>query len=108
MTIILVFDCETTGLLPKKKGDAFPLITQLSFVLYDMEEKNMIQIYDEYVKLPPEVVLPPIVTEITGITRETLDKEGLEIRAVLEAFYEAVLKADVIVAQNMEFDFTVL
>ena len=108
MTIILVFDCETTGLLPKKKGDAFPLITQLSFVLYDMEEKNMTQIYDEYVKLPPEVVLPPIVTEVTGITRETLDKEGLEIRAVLEAFYEAVLKADFIVAHNMEFDFAVL
>jgi DNA polymerase III epsilon subunit-like protein len=108
MSVVLVFDCETTGLLPKKKGDTFPSIIQLSFVLYDTVEKDMLEIYDEYVRLPPEVVLPPIVTEITGITRETLDKEGLDIRVVLEAFYKAVLKANRIVAHNMEFDFTVL
>lgn len=108
MPIIIVFDCETTGLLPKKKGEAFPFITQLSFVLYDTEEKEVIQIYDQYVKLPPEVVLPSIVTDITGITRETLDKEGVDVRSVLESFYKAVLKADIIVAHNMEFDFTVV
>ena len=108
MSVVLVFDCETTGLLPKKRGDEYPSITQLSFVLYDTAEKDMLEIYDEYVRLPPEVVLPPIVTEITGITRENLDKEGLDIRVVLEAFYKAVLKANRIVAHNMEFDFAVL
>lgn len=108
MTIIIVFDCETTGLLPKKKGEASPLITQISFVLYDLEEKNMIQTYDEYVKLPTEVVLSQVVMEVTGITRETLDKEGLDIRVILEDFYNAVLKADLIVAHNMDFDFAVI
>ena len=108
MTIVLVFDCETTGLLPKKKEEAFPLITQLSFVLYDTVEKDMLQIYDEYVKLPTNVVLPSITTEITGITRETLDKEGLDIRSVLEVFHSALVNADVIVAHNMDFDFAVL
>jgi DNA polymerase III epsilon subunit-like protein len=108
MSIVLVFDCETTGLLPKKKGEEFPSITQLSFVLYDTVEKNMLEISDQYVKLAPEVVLPPIVTEITGITREKLDKDGLDIRVALETFYQAVLKADYIVAHNMEFDFAVL
>jgi len=108
MSIVLVFDCETTGLLPKKKGDMFPSITQLSFALYDMGKKEMVQIYDQYVKLPSEVVLPSIVTKITGITREILDKEGIHIRCVLESFHEAVLKADVIVAHNMDFDYTVL
>jgi len=108
MSIVLVFDCETTGLLPKQKDDVFPMITQLSFALYDTSKREMIQIYDQYVKIPPDVVLPPIVTEITGITRDTLDKKGLDILPVLEAFYEAVLKADVLIAHNMEFDFAVL
>jgi DNA polymerase III epsilon subunit-like protein len=108
MTVVLVFDCETSGLLPKQKGDVFPLIIQLSFVLYDVGKKDIVEIYDQYVKLPSDVVLSPIITEITGIRRQTLDKNGLDILKVLKAFYEAVLKADVIVAHNMEFDFTVL
>ena len=108
MSIVLVFDCETTGLLPKQKDDVFPMITQLSFALYDTSKREMIQVYDQYVKIPPDVVLPPIVTEITGITRDTLEKKGLDILPVLEAFYEAVLKADVLIAHNMEFDFAVL
>jgi DNA polymerase III epsilon subunit-like protein len=108
MTVVLVFDCETSGLLPKQKGDVFPLIIQLSFVLYDAGKKDIVEIYDQYVKLPSDVVLSPIITEITGIRRQTLDKNGLDILKVLKAFYEAVLKADVIVAHNMEFDFTVL
>ena len=108
MTIVLVFDCETSGLLPKKKGDVFPLIIQLSFVLYDTERKDIVEIYDQYVKLPSDLVLSPVITEITGITRETLNKNGLDVLVVLKAFYEAVLNADVVVAHNMEFDFTVL
>jgi DNA polymerase III epsilon subunit-like protein len=70
-------------------------------------KKDIVEIYDQYVKLPSDVVLSPIITEITGIRRQTLDKNGLDILKVLKAFYEAVLKADVIVAHNMEFDFTV-
>jgi DNA polymerase III epsilon subunit-like protein len=108
MSIVLVFDCETTGLLPKQKDDVFPMITQLSFALYDTSKREIIQVYDQYVKIPSDVVLPPIVTEITGITRDTLDKKGLDILPVLEAFYEAVLKADVLIAHNIEFDFAVL
>ena len=107
MPLVLVFDCETTGLLPKE-GDAFPLIIQLSFALYDIESNMVIQVYDQYVRLPSEFALSPRVTEITGITRETIDKEGIDIRTVLEAFYAAVIKADLLIAHNMDFDLAVI
>ena len=108
MSIVLVFDCETTGLLPKKVGDDFPFIIQLGFALYDEVSNSVLQVYNQYVRLPPGFALSPRITEITGITRDTIDKEGIDIRSVLEAFYAAVLKADLIVAHNIAFDITVL
>jgi DNA polymerase-3 subunit alpha len=108
MSLVLVFDCETTGLLPKKGGDTFPLIIQLSFALYDNASNSVIQLYDQYVRLPSGFALSPRVTEITGITRETIDKEGANIRSVLEAFYAAVIKADLLIAHNIDFDLAVL
>jgi len=108
MSIVLVFDCETTGLLPKNKGDPFPFITQLSFVLYNMAEKGLVQVFDHYVYVPKEVEIPEVVTKVTGITREILDTQGMGIVFVLDALYEAISKANVIVAHNMEFDYAVL
>lgn len=108
MSLVLVFDCETTGLLPKKEGDAFPLIIQLSFLLYDIATNRVIQLYDQYVRLPSGFALSPRVTEITGITPETIDKEGADIRSALEAFYAAVIKADLMIAHNIDFDLAVL
>jgi len=108
MSIVLVFDCETTGLLPKKTTDLFPRMTQLSFTLYDTEKRKLLELYSEYVSLPADILIPPMVTEITGITRELLDHRGMDIKEILQAFYKAYQRADIVVAHNISFDEAVL
>jgi DNA polymerase III alpha subunit (gram-positive type) len=105
MKTILVFDVETTGLLPKNPTPGeIPYVIQFSFVLYDMETSSIIQKYNEYIKPPDNVVIKPIITELTGITRELLDEKGVDITEALETFQNAYVKTDLLVAHNIEFD----
>jgi DNA polymerase III epsilon subunit-like protein len=120
--MILVFDVETTGLLPKKPRrkacetsdnnaceneipiESYPYIIQLSFVLYDLIESTPVIIYDSYIKIPEHVELSQYISDLTGITREICNKKGRDISDVLDKFYEAYMLAEVIVAHNMDFD----
>jgi DNA polymerase III alpha subunit (gram-positive type) len=120
--MILVFDVETTGLLPKKirakKGEqvseqasepeipieSYPYIIQLSFVLYDIIESRAVYTYDSYIKLPEHIEISEKVTELTGINKQLCNEKGKSIIEVLDNFYEAYMLAEVIVAHNIEFD----
>lgn len=109
MTTILIFDVETTGLLPKTpKAGPYPHILQLCFSLYDTLEKRKIEMYNAFISVPEKVVITPFVSQLTGITRELVEKEGIDIRQALQDFHTAFLKADVLVAHNMQFDMTML
>ena len=74
---ILVFDVETSGLLPKKdKSDpnhipieAYPHILQLSYALYDISSNQLLDKYDTYINVKKEVEISDKITELTGITR---------------------------------------
>ena len=111
---ILVFDVETTGLLPRlKKGEKdniadenLPYITQLSFILYDTVNMYIIKSYNAYVRLPQHVEISEKITELTGITREMLDDENLteDITDVLVELYNAYSECDIVIAHNLEFD----
>ena len=107
-TRYLIFDVETTGLLPreKKNGPAIPItdypyILQLSFAIYDSVEKSIIQKYDSYVRIPDEVEISSVVQSITGINKEVIQKKGKPIEEVLEKFYEAYVFCHGLVAHNM-------
>lgn len=107
---VLVFDTETTGLINKSllplqyKDLAFhPYITQLSAVLYDVDNQKVKKVFNTYVKIPEHVEIPEIVVQLTGITREKCNS-GMEIGEALSTFYKLYLKCDAIVAHNMWFD----
>ena len=111
MNTVLVFDVETTGLLPRlKKGekekitDDLPYIIQLSFILYDIINNRIIKSYNAYVRPPANVVISEKITQLTGITREMLDESGHRIEDVLVELYEAYSECDVVIAHNLEFD----
>jgi len=108
MNTILVFDVETTGLLPKNPHDPYPSVLQLSYLLYDIPTKTIIEEKNAFIRVPESTVITPFVTELTGITREKVDTEGIDIREALADFYEIYKKADALVAHNMNFDLTVL
>jgi len=108
MNTILIFDLETTGLLPKNSGDPFPSVLQLSYALYDIHSKSVIEMKNAYIRVPETTVITPFVAKLTGITREKLDTDGIDIREALADFHETYKKADILVAHNMNFDMTVL
>ena len=107
---VLVFDTETTGLINKsllplqyKDLALHPYITQLSAVLYDVDNQKVKKVFNTYVKIPKHVEIPEIVQQLTGITREKCNG-GMEIGEALATFYKMYLKCDAIAAHNMWFD----
>lgn len=106
---IMVFDTETTGLFPKivpntvYKISDFPYILQLSFVVYDMNQECIIKEYNEFINVPEKVVIPPFISDLTGITKD-MCKKGVDITDALVDFYLAYMSVDYVVAHNIGFD----
>jgi len=108
----LIFDVETTGLIPKSSSNQlnvpnlniYPYILQLSFVLYDMTAQTVITKYDSYISVDHKVVISDMITSLTGITHEQCQRVGRPIIEVLYEFYKAYIACDGIVAHNLEFD----
>lgn len=114
--LTIVFDVETTGLLPKKKKseskefelEEYPYITQLSYVIYDKYNKKVIKIANHYVQIPKNIMIPEIVTKITGITKEICEEKGISIINILMEFYRDIHNCDMIVAHNYAFDYQII
>ena len=107
---VLVFDTETTGLIQKSllplqlnHLDSYPYITQLSAVLYDVDNQKVKRVFNTYVKIPDHVEIPEIVQQLTGINREKCNG-GMEIGEALATFQRMYAKCDAIIAHNMWFD----
>jgi DNA polymerase III epsilon subunit-like protein len=112
---VLVLDTETTGKLPKhRKGtpfppsEAYPYITQISWIIYNVERDFVEETFDTYINVPQEIPITEEITQITGVTRELLDKKGQPMVPVLLALYRAYMKCQCIVAHNMSFDAQVI
>lgn len=122
---ILVFDVETTGLLPKvSKGPNAarlnptvpsepskdpndlpienPYIIQFSFILYNLKTRSIERKHDFYIN--PPIDIPEKITEITGITKEMCVEKGVPIILALDCFYECYTMSNTVIAHNMAFD----
>ena len=104
---VLIFDVETTGLLPKvintEEISKYPNIIQLSFILYDTSKKEIEESFNEYIILNRKTKIPKIVTDLTGIDKEK-SLSGVSIMTGLERFNEAYKRANKVVSHNFEFD----
>lgn len=113
---ILVFDTETTGLLPTKNHQTrtyppvedYPHILQLCFVVYHVPTQTVEETYNEYIRVDDAVTISPVITDITGITRELCCTRGVAVADALAAFYRAYQRCGVLVAHNIRFDKEVL
>lgn len=97
---IMVFDTETNG-LPTKTFK--PHILQLSFIIYDANERKVVRVFNTYIRVPDSVYIPPKITELTGITK-THCASGIPMKEALREFYFEYQKCDIIVAHNIKFD----
>ena len=110
---VLVFDVETTGLIPKVDPvtklpppiEQCPHVIQLSFIKYNMYDHVIEEGYNAYINIPTTVEITPKITELTGITPEMCHSgSGKDIIDVLVKLYEAYKDCDCIVAHNLSFD----
>ncbi len=105
---VLAFDVETTGLLPKAGADLedYPYIIQFSFAVYNVKTRIIEYTANYYINVECEI--KPIITEITGITKEMCTQRGVALNRVLEEFYGYYNTCGIIIAHNLKFDSTVL
>lgn len=64
--------------------------------------------YNNYIKIPSNVVIPEIVTKITGITKEICDTRGHSILDALHIFANEYFQVEMVVSHNLEFDSRVM
>lgn len=121
----IVFDTETTGLLPKQyysyfndsyniQPDTlsdFPYMIQLSFIIFNHNKKK-INTHDFIIKLPPNVEISERSIELHNITREISDTKGKSIIDVLYAFSKNIIHGYEhgyqLVGHNISFDLVII
>ena len=111
--LLMAFDTETTGLLPKIDRSSgrplpiisdYPLILQLSFVIYDLNTQTVVEKYNEYIRIADDAVIPDKATEINGITHQICRVRGIPIARALTDFHRAYMSVDRVIAHNITFD----
>ena len=99
---IVVLDTETTG-ISLKNDEIIELA--LLHVQPDGGECRITGEYDELIRLSPGRILPPKITELTGISREMIDAEGVSKESAGEALSGLLsLGRTLLVAYNAQFD----
>jgi DNA polymerase-3 subunit epsilon len=107
---LLIFDSETTGLLPKMRIPTkhnihmFPYIVQFSLVIYDSELNEVTKTIDSIVRVPDYIVISDESASIHGINNTISREQGRCIKDVLNDFINATNEVDMVVAHNIEFD----
>jgi DNA polymerase III alpha subunit (gram-positive type) len=91
-SLALVFDTETTGFFPKTSEsdlNLYPYLLQISLILVHKDTCSIIQIYNKYIRIDSNVIIPSKITEITGITKEMCESpESVPIEEALYEFYK--------------------
>ena len=113
----IVFDTETTGLVPKVNFQEdweavdislFPYILQMSFITINNDTQSIVTIHDTLLKLPEGIIIDPFVTKIHGITNDLINKKGRIVEKEVEYLMNNIMSAKKIVGHNVEFDIKML
>lgn len=105
MKNIIVFDTETSGLIPKgvnykENFMEFPYLVQIAWE-YEGELKD-------FIIKPDGWVIPQEATAIHGISQEKAEKEGQSFEIVIDLFLADCFFAEKIVGHNMFFDTSII
>lgn len=108
---ILFFDTETNGLAknfkaPPSADDNWPRLLQLGAMMTMESGKEFFE-NSQYV-LPSGFEILPEVSELTGITQSKVESSGFDLKIVLAGFNAFIKTADIVVAHNMLFDYSVM
>ena len=109
---VLIFDTETTGLVPKNASfyatSEWPYIIQLSYILFNVKTQKILKYKDSIIKLDESIEISKESTDVHGITRELSNERGEDIKNVLKDLQDSMKEAELIVAHNISFDKRIL
>ena len=111
---VLVFDTETTGLLPagypciQSTVSKYPHIVQLSYLVYDSDTHKIVHEQDDIIMVNNDVEISEKSTEIHGISKQLSKNRGIHIESALEILSLYVKQCQCIVAHNIDFDLTMI
>lgn len=91
---LLGLDFETSGLDPQQDR-----IIEIGAVLWDTDRKAPLEVLGRLVQ-HPGLKLSDEITQLTGITQEDLDQQGIPIETALARLRELLDHADFVVAHN--------
>lgn len=95
---LVLFDTETTGIDPVREE-----IIEIGAVSVIAGEED--GSFNVLLRLSKGRTLPPFITDLTGITKEQLDRDGVEKAVAAESFCELLTRKDtLLVAYNAQFD----
>lgn len=107
--IALFFDTETTGVPVKgaKTGDPRqPKLVQLAFILTDEQGKERSSC--SVIVKPEGWKIPDDAAAVHGITTDMAHAYGIPLKAALAVFAHTLLRCDLLVAHNIQFDLKIL
>ncbi|QFR56524.1 DnaQ-like exonuclease [Bacillus phage 056SW001B] len=98
---IAVIDFETTGLNPQTD---YPI--EVAVGIYKKSPLGYIKTkrYQQLIKLPEGVEVPQYITDLTGLTTEKLNTEGIESYIVITFLNDMFTDDTLFVAHNANFD----
>ena len=107
----IIFDTETTGMPTNWNAsdddtDCWPRIVELAWIVID--ENDNILFEKKYIIKPHNFLIPVRVSNVHGITNEIAQREGVELRKVLDEFVKDLKDANVLIAHNIDFDYPIL
>lgn len=110
---VIVFDTETTTLVPKcslcpATLNQFPHIVQLGYVVFDTGTGVVSRAVSTYLTLPPGIGIAEGAQAVHKITPQICATQGRFIQSVLKEFMDDYLASDIAVCHNVAFDATVL
>ena len=107
--LILVYDCETTGLVKglDYTSPNMPFLASITTILYDDEAHRVVASINSMVQ-PDGWTMPEEAGQVNGLTDEILYQLGIPLPALLPACIALMFKADLRVAHNAEFDAKVI
>ena len=86
--LLLVFDTETTGIIPKNVSDIdkCPYILQFSYIVYNTDTFKIVNEYNKIIHIPKSIEISEESTKIHGITKKNTNSSRTSIESCLKEF----------------------
>ena len=107
--LILVYDCETTGLVrcTDYTDPNMPFLASIAAILYDEEARRIVASINSMIQ-PDGWIMPEDAGLVNGLTNEALQQLGVPAPILLPACIALMFKANLRVAHNVDFDSKVI